>query len=200
MHNVLEETHLDPDLIARINREHLIETPVAPVDLLFVFGTRHGVREFVAEAARLWHDGYYRHAIVSGGASLGDPEPEAAAIKRRMIDAGIPGDVILTECRATNTGENVTLSLPILDKAIGLANVRSLIALGKLCASRRYPMTLQRHWPEVEKTLVAVNWFGVPREDWHRYQLSRARVVREYEKIAPYMERGLIAPWPVARG
>lgn len=200
MHNVLEETRLDPDLIARINREHLIETPVAPADLLFVFGTRHGVPEFVAEAARLWHDGYYRHAIVSGGASLGDPEPEAVAIKRRMIDAGIPGDIILTECQATNTGENVILSLPILDKAIGLTNVRSLIALGKLCASRRYPMTLQRHWPDVEKMLVAVNWFGVPREDWHRYQLSRARVVREYEKIAPYMERGLIAPWPSARG
>ena len=196
MRHDLEETHLDPQLIARINREHLIETPIAPADLLFVFGTRHGVPEFVEEAARLWREGYYRHAIVSGGATLGDPEPEAIAIKRQMIDAGVPGDIVFTEDRATNTGENVIFSLPVLDRAIGLSNIRSLIALGKLCTSRRYLMTLERHWPEVEKMLVAVNWFGVPRDDWHRYQLSRARVVREYEKIAPYMAQGFIAKWP----
>jgi uncharacterized SAM-binding protein YcdF (DUF218 family) len=199
MQSVPEDTPLDPDLIARINREHLIETRIAPADLLFVFGTRHGVDEFVAEAARLWRARFYRHAIVSGGATLAEPEPEAAVIKRLMIDAGVPGDIILTEDTATNTGENVILSLPVLDQAIGLAKIGSVIALGKLCTSRRYLMTLERHWPDVDKMLVAVNWFGVPRDDWHRYQLSRARVLREYEKIAPYLARGFIAPWPAAK-
>jgi hypothetical protein len=31
--------------IARINAEHLIATPLRPADLLFIFGTRHGVAE-----------------------------------------------------------------------------------------------------------------------------------------------------------
>lgn len=191
-----EHSHdVDLDLVERINREHFIETNLAPADLLFVFGTRHGVREFVAEAARLWNEGYYRHAIVSGGATLGDREPEADAIKRQMVDAGVPADIVLTEDKATNTGENVIFSLPILDARFGLSNIRSLIALGKLCSSRRYLMTLQRHWPEVEKMLVAVNWFGVPKQDWHLHPFSRARVLREYEKIAPYIERGFIADW-----
>jgi hypothetical protein len=35
--------------IARINAEHLISTPLRPADLLFVFGTRHGVGAFVAQ-------------------------------------------------------------------------------------------------------------------------------------------------------
>jgi len=33
--------------IARINAEHLITTPLRPADLLFIFGTRHGVAETV---------------------------------------------------------------------------------------------------------------------------------------------------------
>jgi hypothetical protein len=34
-----------------------------------------------------------------------------------------------------------------------------VICLGKICTARRYPMTLQRHWPEVAKMLVkAKGW------------------------------------------
>ena len=187
---------IDLALVDRINREHFIETKVVPADLLFVFGTRHGVPEFVAEAARLWREGFYRHAIVSGGATRGDPEPEATALKRRMVDAGVPADIVLTEDQATNTGENVIFSLPIRDAQLGLSNIRSLIAIGKLCTSRRYLMTLQRHWPTVEKMLVAINWFGVSQHEWHLHPLSRSRVIGEYAKIAPYLERGFIAPWP----
>ena len=42
--------------IAEINAKHLIETPLAPADLLFVFGTRldEGLR--AAEACRLWRE------------------------------------------------------------------------------------------------------------------------------------------------
>jgi uncharacterized SAM-binding protein YcdF (DUF218 family) len=198
MREVGNETDPDWELVARINREHLIETRLAPADLLFVFGTRHGVREFVEEAARLWHQGFYRHAMVSGGSTPGDAEPEAVIIKRLMIEAGVPDGVILTEDQATNTGENVIFSMPILDREIGLANIRSLIAVGKLCTSRRYLMTLQRHWPDVEKMLVAVNWFGVPRDEWHLHEHSRARVLSEFNKIEPYLAQGFIAPWPPA--
>ena len=53
--------------IAEINARHLIETPLRPADLLFVFGTRADVSERVDEAFRLWREGYFRCAIVSGG-------------------------------------------------------------------------------------------------------------------------------------
>lgn len=187
---------IDSDLVERINREHVIETPVRPADLLFVFGTRHGVPEFIAEAVRLWQAGYYRHAIVSGGATAGNSEPEALVIKRGMVDGGVPAELVLTETAATNTGENVIFSLPILDKHLGLKNVSSLIAIGKLWASRRYLMTLQRHWPEVDKMFLAIEWLGAGRSDWHLYPFGRERMLREYSKIGPYLEHGFIAPWP----
>ncbi len=191
---------LDPAFIESVNQDHLIQTPIKHADLLFVFGTRHGVSEFIAEASRLWQSGFYKHAIVSGGMTPGDTEPETIIMKRLMIAEGIPEDIILTETEASNTGENVTFSLPILEHEIGLANISSLIALGKLCTSRRYLMTLERHWPGVEKMLAPVNWFGVPREEWHRHPVGRKRVLSEVAKIAPYLEKGFIAEWPGQNG
>ena len=57
--------------IAEINARHLIDTPIKPADLLFVFGTREDVERRVDEAVRLWRDGYFRWAIVSGGMTPG---------------------------------------------------------------------------------------------------------------------------------
>ena len=66
-----------------------------------------------------------------------------------------------------NTGENVIFSLPVIEAALGLQNIRSVICLGNTWTARRYPMTLHRHWPEVEKMLVTVDSFETPRALWH---------------------------------
>ncbi|HYE46316.1 MAG TPA: YdcF family protein [Caulobacter sp.] len=184
------------ELVDRINREHLIATPLEPADLLFVFGTRHGAPQFVEAAADLWRRGYFRWALVSGGPTLGVPEDEAAVLSRLMIEAGVPREVILTEHRAMNTGENVIFSLPVIEARIGLANVASVIALGKVCTSRRYLMTLQRHWPQVRKMLVAINWFDHPLEAWPEHPEFRDRVLSEWRKIEPYRAAGFIADLP----
>jgi len=57
-------------------------------------------------------------------------------------------------------------------------------------------MTLHRHWPEVEKMLVAVNHFGTPVEHWYTDPLFRGRVVAEWDKIEPYKAKGFIVEWP----
>ena len=97
-----------------------------------------------------------------------------------------------------NTGENVIFSLPIIDAALGLANIRSVICLGNTWTARRYPMTLHRHWPEVEKMLLTVDSFATPRALWHTDDEFRRRVLHEWDKIEPYKVRGFIAEWPAA--
>ena len=184
------------ELVERINREHLISTPLEPADLLFVFGTRQGVSEFVEAAADLWRRGYFRWALVSGGPTLGIAEDEATVLARLMEEAGVPRDVILTEHEAMNTGDNVIFSLPIIEARIGLTTISSVIALGKICTSRRYLMTLQRHWPEVRKMLLAINWFDHPVERWPEHPEFRDRVLSEWHKIEPYKEYGYIAELP----
>ena len=183
--------------IAAINARHLIRTPLKPADLLFVFGTREDVAARVDEAFRLWRDGFFRWAIVSGGITPGAEASECEVIKRAMVARGIPGEMILEEHRAMNTGENVIFSLPIIDAALGLDNIRSVICLGNTWTARRYPMTLHRHWPEVEKLLVTVDSFATPRSQWHTEPEFRRRVLHEWDKIEPYKAKGFIAEWPV---
>ena len=183
--------------IAAINARHLVDTPLQPADLLFLFGTRQDVDERVAEAARLWRCGYFRRAIVSGGVTPGSTRSECEIITEAMIAYGIPAEIILREDRAMNTGENVIFSLPIIDAAIGLKNIRRVICLGNTWTARRYPMTLHRHWPEVEKMLVMVDTFRTPRSLWHTNPEFSRRMLIEWDKIEPYKAKGFIAEWPV---
>ena len=111
--------------------------------------------------------GYFRWAIVSGGVTPGSDLSECEIIAVRWSRAAFPPSIILREDRAKNTGENVIFSLPVIDAALGLANIRSVICLGNTWTARRYPMTLHRHWPEVEKMLVMVDSFATPRALWH---------------------------------
>jgi uncharacterized SAM-binding protein YcdF (DUF218 family) len=184
--------------IAEINARHLISTPIKPADLLFVFGTREDVDRRVDEACRLWREGLFRWSIVSGGVTPGSTLSECEIIKAAMVERGIPPECILEERRAMNTGENVTFSLPILEAALGLANIGSVICLGNSWTARRYPMTLHRHWPEVEKMLITVDSFATPLALWHTDPDFRIRVLSEWDKIEPYKAKGFIAEWPVA--
>ena len=184
--------------IADINARHLIETPLKPADLLFVFGTREDVGERVDEACRLWREGYFRWAIVSGGITPGSDRTECAVIADAVIARGVPTKIVLREDRAQNTGENVIFSLPVLDAALGLKNIRSVICLGNTWTARRYPMTLHRHWPDVEKMLVTVDSFKTPRTLWHTDPEFRRRMLSEWDKIEPYRAKGFIAEWPVS--
>jgi uncharacterized SAM-binding protein YcdF (DUF218 family) len=182
--------------IAEINARHLIRTPIKPADLLFMFGTREDVARRVDEAARLWREGLFRWSIVSGGVTPGSSLSECVILRDAMIARGIPAERILSEDRAMNTGENVIFSLPVIDAALGLKNVRSVICLGNSWTARRYAMTLQRHWPEVEKMLVTVDSFATPRALWHTDPEFSRRVLSEWDKIEPYMAKGFIAAWP----
>ena len=184
------------DEIAEINRTHLIDTPLRSSDLLFLFGTREDVALRVETAARLWREGFFRWSIVSGGVTSGSEQSECMIIKAAMVEAGIPADRIPEEHRAMNTGENVIFSLPIIDAALGLHNIHSVICLGNTWTARRYPMTLHRHWPEVTKLLLTVDSFATPRTLWHTDDEFRRRVLHEWDKIRPYKARGFIAEWP----
>jgi uncharacterized SAM-binding protein YcdF (DUF218 family) len=184
--------------IAEINATHLIDTPIKPADLLFVFGSREDIGRRVDEAHRLWRESLFRWSIVSGGVTPGSQLSECEIIKAAMVERGIPAERILEEHRAMNTGENVLFSLPIIDATIGLANIRSVICLGNTWTARRYPMTLHRHWPEVEKMLITVDSFETPLALWHTDAAFRVRVLSEWDKIEPYKAKGFIADWPMA--
>lgn len=182
--------------VASINATHFADTRLELADLLFVFGTREDAELRAEKACALWQDGLCRSVIVSGGVTPGSHLSECTIIKAAMVARGMPRDIILEEHRAENTGENVLFSLPVIDAALGLRHVRSVICLGNSWTARRYAMTLHRHWPEVRKMLVTIDSFATPRALWHTDPEFRRRVLHEWDKIEPYLARGFIAQWP----
>lgn len=166
--------------------------PASPSDLGFLFGTRHGVPEFCEAACALWEQGMFRRLLVSGGRTRGMPESEAEFIADRLVRLGIPESVLILETLATNTGENVLFGRARVAEAMDLAAVRSVVVIGKACSTRRYLMTLQRHWPGLRMSVCPVNYFGVPAGRWHEDEQFRSRVLGEFDKIPRYLEQGFL--------
>src|SRR5206468_1087636 len=118
-----------------------------------------------------------RHRIAPRGPAVAEADhgPDIGEAERRVDHRQREQHIL-----AGVHGENVLLSLPVIDTALGLANVRTVICLGNSWTARRYAMTLQRHWPEVEKMLLTVDSFGVPRQLWHTHPEFRRRVLSEW--------------------
>lgn len=66
-------------------------------------------------AAELWHEGRFPLIVFTGANAPTTvdvfPRDEAVHYSERAQELGVPADVILTETRATNTGENSTFTL-----------------------------------------------------------------------------------------
>lgn len=166
--------------------------PAQPSTLGFLFGTRHGVDAFCLDTYALWQAGMFQHLLVSGGPTGGNPHAEALVIAERLLQLGIPESILILEPAATNTGENVLLGRAKVAETIGLERIDSLLVIGKVCAMRRYLMTLARHWPEPRVSAHPVNYFGLPPERWHEHDEFRARVLGEFGKIPGYIEQDFL--------
>ncbi len=166
--------------------------PASPSDLGFLFGTRHGVPEFCEATYKLWQDGMFSRLLVSGGLTGGSPVAEAELIGERLVGLGVPESALILETAATNTGENVQFGRARVAQVMDIAAVRSVVVIGKICSTRRYLMTMQRHWPGVRLSVCPVNYFGVASECWHEHDEFRSRVLQELDKIPGYLTKGFL--------
>lgn len=166
--------------------------PARASDLGFLFGTRHGVAEFCEVAHGLWQKGMFSRLLVSGGRTGSFPLAEADMIAERLVGLGMPEAALILERAATNTGENVRFGRATVAEVTDLAAIRSVLVIGKICSTRRYLMTLQRHWPGLIVSACPVNYFGIPAERWHEHGEFRARVLSEFDKIPRYLAQGFL--------
>jgi uncharacterized SAM-binding protein YcdF (DUF218 family) len=98
-----------------LNRRRL---PQEPVDAALVFGTGLAwkAQARCATAAELFHHGYVRFLLVSGGVLVpGTHMTEAEWFREQLVAQGVPADRILLESHATNTAENTAFALPIIE-------------------------------------------------------------------------------------
>lgn len=127
-------------------------------DLLLVLGS-HDL-SVADHAASLFHDGYAKMVVISGGIAHRDDwlqtgwdATEAEVFSQRMEERGVPIQHILLEKEAKNTGENFLFTKKLLIK-MG-EKVRSVIAVTKPYMERRAYATGKVQWPDIELFLTS---------------------------------------------
>ncbi|MFC5747958.1 YdcF family protein [Actinomadura rugatobispora] len=182
--------------LGRLVWDHLVFVmPMAPSQVILAMGC-HDPRVAV-QAARLWHEGWAPLVVVSGGrgkVTEGWAETEARVFARVVREHGVPGDAVLLEETAANTGENITATRALL-AARGVPVERGIL-VAKPYMTRRSLATAARQWPGVDWRTSA------PEVSYETYLEGDARrflelMVGDLQRMAVYAERGFQVPMPV---
>lgn len=160
-------------------------------DLILVLGC-HDLR--VADhAAELFLSGAAPLLVCTGGFGKMTEgrfqAPEGVLFARRCMEKGVPPDAILIEDRATNTGENFTLSRALIPgKKTGIAVCKPYMA-------KRALATGKQQWPELRWSV------STPRIPFAQYVPDDAALIPEIElmtgdlqRLELYARRGFQAP------
>ncbi|MCX4665622.1 YdcF family protein [Streptomyces sp. NBC_01381] len=103
-------------------------------------------------SADLYRAGLFPVLVFSGGNSPTTrarfPRGEAVHYREHALSLGVPDEAILVEANAANTGQNVTLSRDLLQRA-GV-QVDSLMLISKPYMERRSYATCRKLWPEAD--------------------------------------------------
>lgn len=134
----------------------------------------------------------FKRMLVPGRPDRRHDEVRGDVIGEELVRRGLPGSALILEHAATNTGENGIHGRRKVAEMMDVSAIRSVLVIGKVCSTRRYPMTLQRHWPGLRLSVCPVNYFGVPVEHWHEHDEFRERVLGEYAKIPLYLQQGFL--------
>ncbi len=148
----------DIDKYAKIIWDYmLLNQPLQKADLILAFGS-HNIR--VARwAAKLYLDGYAPKILFSGNEGAGREVsgfkgvPEAERFAQEAAELGVLKSAILIESKAVNTGENVKLSLKLLNES-GI-NPKKIIVVQKPYMERRTFATLKAQWPKPQPEFIA---------------------------------------------
>ena len=152
----------------------VVRTAVEPADVIVVLGGDGPARAW--QAAGLYRQGVAPKVLVTG---FGDCQD----IRRYMVDEGVPGEAIQTECTSRSTWENAVFSAPLL----ATMGARRAILVTSWFHTRRALACFRQVVPQVE-------WMSVPveRGESYRKMLSNHHglsVLAEYVKIGWYAAR-----------
>ncbi|MEU3018902.1 YdcF family protein [Nocardiopsis sp. NPDC007018] len=169
-----------------------------PCDVAVVLGSHDlGV---ATTAADLYRRGFFPRMVISGANSPTTlarfPRGEAVHYREHVLSLGVPDLAVLTETRATNTGENLSRSRALLADS-GIA-VRSVMFVCKPYMERRAYATARRIWPEVEAVCASArtgfdSYLGTVGDD----RLVMDTMVGDLQRVMEYPARGFSVPQEV---
>ena len=180
---------MTPEEVKKITDYIFLESRPQKADLALVFGTRHS--EAIDGVFKLYKAGLVRKVLVSGGQNRVTGENEAKEMSQKLLALGVEKDDLILEDQSTNSLENVVFSRDLIDKILGFAKVKKIIAVVKHYHSRRALMTLKKHFPvSVELIPVSYDIYGFTEVNWYDSEKGREKVLSEWEKIPKYLTKG----------
>ena len=102
------------------------------------------------------------------------------------VKLGVQREDVLAENKSTNTLENVLFSLEVIDRELGLKNIKVITAVVKNYHSRRAMMTLRKHIPAHIKLRAAAYTsphYNFTKDNWMESEIGRNRVLEEVNEI-----------------
>lgn len=97
--------------------------------------------------------------IVSGGQGVGETVTEAYAMKKYLVENGVPDELIIEEDKATSTSENMKLSKKILDGIYG-DDVRICFVTNDFHVYRSSCLAKMAGFKNVTHLHTPLNWYN----------------------------------------
>ncbi|MDX3924432.1 MAG: YdcF family protein [Shinella sp.] len=157
-----------------------VRTPLqGTADVIVVLGGDGPPR--AQKAAQLWLEGAAPQILVTGNGDCG-------AIRDAMIEKGVDGSKIVTECRSRSTWQNAVFSAPLISRM----DVGRALLVTSWFHSRRALDCFAWTMPDIE-------WMSAPAERELGYwalvfDAAGRQVLKEYPKILAYRLRALLQP------
>ena len=175
--------------IKTITKNIFLESKSEQADLIIVFGTRH--KEASKKASELYHKGYAKNILVSGGENRITHENEAEKMSKSLVGLGVDSGDIIREDKSTNSLENVLFSEKVIGERFGWENVKKILVVTKHYHIRRAMMTLKKHFPDSVRLMPApYDILGFSRDNWQDTVSGKEKVMSEWGKIKEYLAKG----------
>lgn len=166
---------------------------VEVADVIIVLGS-HDTR--VAErGAQLFLDGLAPRILFSGG--LGRltannwTDPEAEIFSKIAINMGVPESAILIENKSTNTGENISFSMNLLEEH-GIMP-KSVILVHKPYMERRQFATWMKLFPDIKASITSpqISYENYPNDLISKDDMINI-IVGDTQRVKLYSEKGFM--------
>lgn len=201
---------MTPRIIEDITRFIFVSDTPKEADILFLPGG--SFPEIPEKAAKLYHEGYVRLLLPSGGVSVKLGKFSGVKSKAEiynkayetdcdfytdvLIKNQVPSRAIITENQSGHTRDNAFLSRRATDQK-GL-DIKSALIVCKSFHARRCLMLYQLAFPEAEIHVCPVDIMNISRDTWHTHEYGIDRVLGELARcgnqftgdIKEYLKRG----------
>ncbi len=178
-------------IITDISDYIFVSDPPEKADAIFLPGGSHPQQpEYAAE---LYHRGYAKWLIPSGGVSVkrdkwpgvrakadiydGNYQSDCEFFTDALMKNGVPADAIIRESTSGHTRDNAFLSRKAVDES-GI-EIKTAMIICKAFHARRCLMLYQMAFPDAAIKVCPVHCYNITKDNWYKSEQGIDRVLGE---------------------